>query len=96
MIKIDDEYSIERDTYCWILTHMIPTTKRDGTVGSRAEDHFFGTISQACMFALNKKIGNAKSLRDIIEHINEFEQTVLAAVKQSANLVEKQGEDIYE
>jgi hypothetical protein len=88
MIKIDEQYSLHRDPHCWILRETITNKKVTAKHETRTVDSYFSNIVQCCGYALDKKIGNAKSFRDVIDRINEFEQVVSVAVSNRQEVTE--------
>lgn len=70
-IKINDDYSIARDTNCWHVTETKPGTSKDGDPILTKRTLYHGTLEQACRSIIDRSAGRCESLEQILDMLDD-------------------------
>lgn len=96
-MKLDDNFRIEEDAYCWTLVERLkPRKKKDteevkvdanGEIVYNEERTYHGTLAQALTKYLDLSLKGSEQVRDVLTRLREAEkriETATAGVRRRA------------
>ena len=66
-IKINDDYTMEKDLYCWNLHYWYEGKKKGGGTTRKKKTTYHANLLQVCNEIADKEAGNCTSLEEIKE-----------------------------
>lgn len=83
MIKIDEEYSLRKDTHCWVLMQSVEGQNRKTKEATQTiKESYHPNIVSACRSLLDRRAGKAKTLEAIIDVFTESTALIAGAIKE--------------
>lgn len=64
-MKLNNRFSVERDTHCWVLEELCPGKTKDGHECMTTKKTYHATIEQAVKFVMDKRMGECQDLKDL-------------------------------
>lgn len=71
-MKLNDRFSVERDTWCWNLNEIVIGKDKDGNPKETIRTTYHATLSQALEAVLERRLGDYESLAEALAEINTF------------------------
>jgi len=87
MLKINDRFTIDKDTDNWILREHKPGTSRDGKPITSERLRFFGTLTTLVHFVLELGIDPNGDMSGLRKSLRETHRDLSKMLKDHAHLV---------
>ena len=77
-MKIDENYSVEQDTHCWVLKFEKEgeLNERTGKNTIHSEEWYHPTLKSALKKYMDVKLKGSEALCDVIQRLNEVELVI--------------------
>lgn len=82
MIKINERFSIERDTYTWKLHDTTPN-KEGSKHATSTRTTYPANLKQVCNAVLDKSASGCESIESLISRLDELTSELYAAISEA-------------
>tara|TARA_R110000765_G_scaffold415652_1_gene516904 strand:- start:37 stop:306 length:270 start_codon:yes stop_codon:yes gene_type:complete len=89
MIKFNDDFSFERDQYCWHLIESFDGKDKDGNDKRQHRTTYHASIVQICGVIIDRSCGKCQSLEEVLSllasaktELTEHAESLKQQVKQ--------------
>ena len=81
MIKFNEDYSFERDNYCWTLHHSYDGKDKKGNTKRQSRDTYHGTLEQVCHHIVDREAGKCTDMAELKKLLTDWRLTIEAIQK---------------
>jgi len=81
MIKLNENWALKADKYCWILeNHYIGKNKKTGEPKPQVNTTYHGTLEQVAHKLLDAEVKECESIEAMYDKIDSLSKVILANV----------------
>ena len=94
MIKFNDRFSAERDTYGWTLTEKKAGANKDGERVIRESQTYYTGLEGVCNAIIDRSLGGCETLPEVLAALKDVNKFITSPKAGAiATLAERESED---
>lgn len=82
MIKINEQFTIDSDKYCWHLIETYEGKDKAGNIKPQSKTSYHRNLPQVCKEIINREIKGCESLEAVIKCYEQSTQKLIDELKE--------------